>query len=344
MMLSNKNRTFFGALVAAILLLLCVLVCTALGTVHIDLRVVARCLLGRAEGIDPGVRTAVTMIRLPRVLIGGVAGAGLAVAGVTMQGVFRNPLADPGVLGVSAGAGLGALIAMTTGIASFAMLPVCAFGGAMLSVAIILGIAAATRRQGGAITLVMAGMAVSALCAALTSLLLTRSNEYQVSSYIFWTMGGLANRRWEHLWIVLPPVMVALAALVAVAPRLDVLLLGDEQAQALGIRPLATRVALMLLSSLCTAVVVSVTGLIGFVGLIVPHIVRILIGPKHRRLMLVSAVGGAVFLMLCDLFVRLIGTGKGGELSVGVVTALLGAPFFLFLLLRGVRKGGGVLG
>ncbi len=321
------------------------MLCVALGTVYIPPWTALRCLLSGiglypAEALDAGQRAAVLIIRLPRVLVGGFAGAGLAAAGTVMQGIFRNPLAEPGVLGVSAGAGLGALAAITTGLASFAMLPLFAFIGAMLAMGLILMISLRAGGGGGAVALVMCGMAVGALFSALTSLLLAYSNEYQVANYIFWTLGGLSNRRWEHLPLIALPVAVALAAMCALARRLDVLLLGDEQARALGVHPGRTRWLLVTLASLCAAAVVSTTGPIGFIGLIVPHVARLLIGPSHRRLLLYSALGGAIFLMLCDLLVRLLGARQGNEFSVGIVTALLGAPFFLALLCR--RGGGGL--
>ena len=193
------------------------------------------------------------------------------------------------------------------------------------------------RSRGDTVTLGMSGMAVSALCGAMTSVLLTLANQYQVSSYIFWTMGGLANRRWEHAALLAPVVLSLTAAVLVLSPRLDVLLLGDEQARALGMRPGATRTCFILIASVLTAVTVSVTGPIGFVGLIVPHVARLLFGPSHRHLTLMSALCGAIFLCLCDLIVRLIGSVNGVELSVGIVTALLGAPFFLFLLVRSGR-------
>ena len=187
-------------------------------------------------------------------------------------------------------------------------------------------------------------MAVSALFGALTSLVLTLSNEYQVASYIFWTMGGLANRRWEHVAAMLLPVLVTLLILIYRARDLDILLLGDEEARALGVSPGRTRTLLILLASLATAAIVSVTGPIGFVGLIVPHIMRLLVGPAHRPLTIASAIGGGIFLMLCDLVTRIFSRPTGAELSAGVVTALVGAPYFLFLLFKAARQGGGQIG
>jgi iron complex transport system permease protein len=269
-----------------------------------------------------------------------LAGGGLAISGTVMQGIFRNPLAEPGILGVSAGASLGALIAISSGTAAFFILPFYAFLGAMLAVGVILTVAMLSGGRAGTLTLIMSGMAVGSLFGALTSLTLTAASQYQVSSYIFWTMGGLANRRWEHVLAILPLVAVTILIITIKARDLDILLLGDEEARALGVPPRATRTLMILLASVCTAAIVSMTGPIGFVGLIIPHIMRLLVGPSHRVLTVASAFGGAIFLVLCDLFTRLLAWPTGAELSVGIVTALVGAPYFLYLLFKSSRRGG----
>ena len=171
----------------------------------------------------------------------------------------------------------------------------------------------------------------------MTSLLLVLASEYQVSSYIFWTLGGLSNRRWEHVGLMAVPVLLVGLVLVFKGKDLDILLLGDEEARSLGVAPKSTRLLTVTMASLLTATIVSVTGPIGFVGLIVPHIMRLIVGPSHRRLLLASAFGGAIFLMLCDLVTRLVAMPRGIELSVGVVTALVGAPYFMLLLIRSLR-------
>lgn len=329
-----------GTIVLGISMILAV----ALGAVTVApltiIRVVAEA-VGLAVGpIESSDRIVILLIRLPRVIAAVLAGAGLAVAGTVMQGIFRNPLAEPGILGVSAGASFGALVAIAAGASAFMILPVFAFLGAMLAVALILGIAFASGGRVRTVTLVMSGMAIGALFGALTSMTLSLSNEYQVASYIFWTMGGLANRRWEHVLAMLLPVLGTLLIITVRARDLDVLLLGDEEARALGVAPMATRLMMILLASVCTGAIVSVTGPIGFVGLIIPHIMRMLVGPSHRILTIASAFGGAIFLLLCDLATRLIAWPTGAEISVGVFTALVGAPYFLFLLFRSIRKGG----
>lgn len=296
------------------------------------------CGLAPRDSVNPAVYLAVTSIRLPRVICGVLAGGGLAISGAVMQGVFRNPLADPGLLGVSAGAGFGALLAFKTGLASLFLLPAFSFAGSLAAVASIIGIAFAVRGgRTSSITLVMSGMAVSALFSAFTSVLLTLSNEYQVNNYIFWTLGGLSNRRWEHAGTMALPVLLSAALLLLLLGRLDVMMLGDEQAKALGGNSGQNRVVMIMLSSLCTASIVCVTGPIGFVGLMVPHIMRLIVGPSHRLLCAASFFAGGVFLTLCDSLIRWFSRFNAREFSVGIITALLGAPFFLFLL---VKKSG----
>ena len=321
-----------------------VLLAVGLGAVNIDPWTIIRS-IGTAFGLPAGTITAadqtvILQIRLPRVIAAILAGSGLAVSGTVMQGIFRNPLAEPGLLGVSAGASLGALLAIVGGSAAYLVLPLYAFCGALLAVGVILGIVMLSGGRSKTATLIMSGMAVSALFGALTSLTLMASSQYQVSSYIFWTMGGLANRRWDHVLAILLPVCLTLLVIIVKARDLDILLLGDEEAKALGVPPTSTRVLMVILASICTASVVSITGPIGFVGLIVPHIMRLIVGPSHRVLAVASAFGGAVFLLLCDLLTRLIAWPTGAEISAGIVTALVGAPYFLYLMFRSIRKGG----
>lgn len=318
---------------------------TALGATTIDPRLILSVLMDRIgilknPDLPEAAKTIILMIRLPRIVSAMLAGCGLAMAGTVMQGLFRNPLAEPGILGVSSGASLGALLAMVSGTGAFLTLPVYAFIGAILAVSIILLLSLIARGSAQTVTLIMSGMAVSALFGALTSLVLTLANEYQVASYIFWTMGGLANRRWSHAGAMLGPVLITLLILVYKARDLDILLLGDEESRALGVAPGRTRTLLIILASFSTAAIVSVTGPIGFVGLIVPHIMRLLVGPAHRQLTVASAIGGGIFLLLCDLITRLFSRPSGAELSAGIVTALVGAPYFLFLLFKAARRGG----
>lgn len=346
---SNKNKRVplpVVAVAGAIILFATIVVSICIGSTSIKLTDVIRSLLGLfgilpRSAVQQSAYLSVTSIRLPRIICGALAGGGLAVAGAVMQGVFRNPLADPGLLGVSAGAGFGALIALKTGLASFFLLPALSFTGSIAAVAMIIGVSFAVR--GGrvsSVTLVMSGMAVSAMFSAFTSVLLTVSNEYQVNKYIFWTMGGLSNLRWEHAATMAPPVLLCTVVLLLLSNRLDIMMLGDEQARALGVNSTLNRVIMILLASFCTAAIVCVTGPIGFVGLMVPHIMRLIVGPSHRVLCTASFFAGGAFLTLCDSVIRWVSRFNAREFSVGIITALIGAPFFLFLL---VKKSDSVL-
>lgn len=342
---SDGSEIRLGSIVwtGILLLILSVILAISLGAVWVSPLSIIRSILFQfglpVAKPDDAEQTIILLIRMPRVMAAVLAGAGLAVSGTVMQGVFRNPLAEPGILGVSAGSSFGALLAIVGGLSSFFTLPIFAFAGAMVAVLLIIGISMSSGGHSRTMTLIMSGMAVSALFSALTSLTLCMANEYQVSSYIFWTMGGLANRRWEHVLAILPPVLMTLFVIIIKARDLDVLLLGDEEARALGVPPALTRMLMILLASICTGAIVSITGPIGFVGLIIPHIMRFLVGPAHRTLAVASAFGGAIFLVFCDLLVRLFSWPTGAEISVGIVTALIGAPYFLFLLFRSARKG-----
>lgn len=278
-------------------------------------------------------------IRMPRVVIGLLVGASLALAGAVMQGVFSNPLADPGIMGVSAGASLGAVLAIALGMTSLGLfyMPLFAFIGAFVSVGITI-ILTWRNNKLDTTTLLLAGVAVSMLLGAFTSGILTMINEYRLREFLFWMVGGLDFRRWEHVFIAIGPILVGSIILMLLGRHLNVLVLGDTEARALGLPVMVYRILFLLLASLITATAVCVSGSIGFVGLVVPHIVRLLVGTDHRILLPMSALGGALFLVFCDTLGRVI--AQPVEIRVGIMTALLGAPYFLFLLYRLRRKGG----
>jgi len=274
-------------------------------------------------------------VRLPRVLIAAMVGAALAVSGAVLQGLFRNPLASPSVLGVASGASLGAVLAIFFGLAATEVwaLPLFAFCGALLTLFAVYGIAT----RGGhtpVATLLLAGIAAGAFNVAMSSFVLALALEnWDVGkSIVYWTMGGLEGRTWDHV-LLLAPFLVGGLVLTMVYPRdLDALLLGEAQAASVGVDVARTRLVLLLVTALLTAAAVAVAGGIGFVGLVVPHMVRLLAGPHHRRLLPLSALMGALVLVTADLALRT--WFAANEIPLGVVTAALGAPFFLFLLLR----------
>jgi iron complex transport system permease protein len=281
----------------------------------------------------------VWLIRVPRVLVAAVVGAGLATAGALMQGLFRNPLAEPSLTGVGPGAVLGAVTAFVAGWSSGSVitLPLAAIASALGALFIVYAMAT----RGGVTpitTLLLAGIAVGALLTALSTLMLSLNIvTWQVAQEIvFWMMGGLDSRTWAHVWLSAPFVALGLVAARLLARDLDLLLLGEESAAALGVDVEPTKRLLVLTAALLTGASVAVAGMVGFVGLIVPHAVRLLLGPAHRTLLPASAMAGAAFLIACDLVARTIVPPI--EIRLGVVTALCGAPFFLLLLLRRLRE------
>jgi iron complex transport system permease protein len=281
----------------------------------------------------------VWLIRLPRVLVAVVVGAALATAGALMQGLFRNPLAEPSLTGVGPGAVLGAVVVFVTGwsTVSVVALPLAAITSALLSLFLVYAIAT----RGGATpitTLLLAGIAVGSFLTAIASMLISLNIvTWQVAQEIvFWMMGGLDSRSWAHVWLSAPFVVAGLVAAIFQARTLDLLLLGEDAAAALGVDVEAAKRLLVFTAALLTGSSVAVAGMVGFVGLVIPHAVRMLLGPSHRTLIPASAVGGATFLVLCDLAARTV--RPPAEIRLGVVTALCGAPFFLVLLLRRLRE------
>lgn len=271
-------------------------------------------------------------IRGPRVLSGLIVGAALAAAGVVYQGLFRNPLVSPDVLGVSAGAGLGAVIGI------FLSLPVIiiqlfAFAGGLATVALVYLIAAAVRGRDPALVLVLAGVVVGALAGAAISLLKILADPYdQLPAITFWLLGSLASVRGAELWSVLPLVAIGLVPLVLLRWRINVLSLGDEEAKSLGVDAGQLRAAVIAAATLMTASVVAVSGVIGWVGLVIPHMARMLVGPNFERLLPAAMLMGAAYLVLVDTLARSL---AAIEIPLGIITAMLGAPFFLWLLWRG---------
>jgi iron complex transport system permease protein len=274
-------------------------------------------------------------VRAPRVLVGAFVGAGLAFAGTLMQGLFRNPLASPGILGVSAGGAFGAVVCLAAGWTAYSIwpLPVCAFAGALTTILLVYAVAS---YQGDTplATLLLAGIAVSAFAGSASSFVLVMAarDEWHVAKEIlFWSLGGLDARRWEHVAMVSFPTVIAIACSLLFLRELNIMLLGEEQARSLGVDTSRLKLSLLVITSMATGAAVGVSGLIAFIGLVVPHAFRMLVGPDHRVLVPASLIGGAVFLVVTDTVVRTFGPG---ELRLGIVTGALGAPFFLFLLVK----------
>lgn len=276
-------------------------------------------------------------IRLPRALLAVMIGAGLGVSGAAMQGYLRNPLAEPGLIGVSGSAALGAVIAIQTGAATaFALaLPMAALAGALGGVLVVVALAGP---RGTSLTLILAGIAVSAMAGALTSLVLNLSpNPFAASEIVFWMMGSLADRSMTHVWLALPFMVIGGGLLAATGRGLDAMTLGEDAAEAMGISMGRLRLAVVVGTACIVGAGTAVAGAIGFVGLVVPHVLRPLVGGRPGRLLWASALGGAAMLLAADIAVRIVLPER--DLKLGVLTALVGAPLFLHLILklRGTR-------
>jgi iron complex transport system permease protein len=337
------KASFRPYLYTFLLLLAAAVTSVAVGPIFISPGTILRVLAGEfARGfLQSGwteslakAHTIIFEIRLPHAALIALTGAALSGSGAAYQGLFRNPLADPYLIGVASGAGLGAVAAMAihwpNNWSELYAIPIAAFVGAALTVFVVYSMA----RIGNSLpttTLILAGVAVSAFSTSLTSLLMIRSNE-ELRRAIGWLLGGSMMSGWEPVVVVLPYVAVGLGALCLSGHALNVLQFGEEQAQQLGLRAERTKALLILAASLTTAAAVAFSGIIGFVGLIVPHIVRILWGHDYKRLIPLSVLGGGTALLLADLLARLLLAPQ--VLPVGIVTALAGAPFFLWVLRR----------
>ena len=297
----------------------------------------ARALAALVRGEGLAETLVMREIRLPRALLAVMIGASLGLAGAAMQGYLRNPLAEPGLIGISGSAALGAVLALHTGLAAaFALaLPLAALAGAVVAVGLILALAG---RTGGSITLILAGIAVSAMAGALTSLVLNLSpNPFAAAEIVFWMMGSLADRSMVHVWLALPFMAVGWALLATLGRGLDALTLGEDAAESLGHSLARLRLTLVAGTACVVGAGTAVAGAIGFVGLVVPHILRPLVGARPSHLLAASALGGAAMLLAADIAVRLVLPER--DLKLGVLTALVGAPLFLHLIYRTRREG-----
>ncbi|MCZ6635268.1 MAG: iron chelate uptake ABC transporter family permease subunit [bacterium] len=303
-----------------------------IGTAPIPPHEVIHALLGKET---PGATDAIVRhIRLPRLTLAILVGAALAVAGVAMQGFFQNPMADPYIVGVSSGAALGATIAMVFHIdfwfAGLSAIPILAFAGALGTTFLVYALSL----RGGRVPvglLLLIGVSVGALAAAATSFLMIVGDE-DTRLILFWILGSLSSRRWDHVVMVLPYVVLGILAIRLYARDLNVLLLGEETARHTGVDVEQVKRIVLTAAALLAAAAVSACGIVGFVGLIVPHLIRLLTGPDHRRLIPLSALAGSLLMVLADLLARLLIAPS--EMPIGIVTAVLGCPFFLFLISR----------
>lgn len=276
-------------------------------------------------------RIIIWQIRLPRILLAGIVGMGLSVVGVTFQSMFKNPMADPYVLGVSSGAALGATLSIVLGLP---FINIWAFCGAILTVLFVFQISKiGTKVQ--SITLLLAGIAISSMMSSIISVLMI-FNRDKIEMIIFWIMGSVSAASWKHVSILLPVTLIGITVIMFFARELNLFLVGDDSAKSLGVETDKVKKILLVISSVIIAFTVSVSGIIGFVGLIIPHAIRLIIGPDHRALIPFSALGGALFMIICDTIARTIIPPT--EIPVGAVTAIFGSPYFIYLLYRSKKK------
>ena len=288
----------------------------------------------------PQAEAVLWQIRLPRVLLAVIVGAALAAAGALMQGVFGNPLAEPGVVGVSSGAALAAATSIAFGVGFLGAwtVPIFAFGGGLITTLLVYVMS----RDGGrteVVTLVLTGVAINAMANAGMAFVMFVADTQAREEIVFWTLGSLNGTRWQYVALVLPLAAVGLLGAFALSRQLDLLSLGDRAARHVGVDVERLRLVVIVLVALLTAAAVSFCGIIGFVGLVVPHLIRIVLGPGHRVLVPASALGGAVLLVAADLVART--AVAYADLPIGMLTALVGGPFFFWLLRRTRRTAGG---
>ena len=328
--MNDASRRFNWPLHAALVLALIVVVPLALVT--------GRSSAGPTFGFGgPDLAASILFeIRLPRVLLGLLVGGTLGLCGAALQGLLRNPLAEPGLLGVSSGAAFGAVLVFYFGLAGgqSLLLPIGAVAGSVAALATLYALAG---RRGDFLGIILAGIAINALAAALTSLALNFApSPYAALEILFWMLGSLADRSFDHVALVLPLMLPGWAMVMAAGRGLDALTLGEDTAHSLGFSAKPTQWLVIGGTALAVGAAVAVTGVVGFVGLVVPHLLRAYVGYHPSRLLLPSFLGGALLTVCADLAIRLMPPGP--ELKLGVVTALLGAPFFLHLVLR-ARRG-----
>ncbi len=332
----QKRSFYFWMIILVLSIVGLGIVATAVGPAGISLKELWKVIIN-SEGTRPVYRTILFKIRLPRIILSFLVGSALATSGVILQGLIQNPMADPYIVGTSAGAGLGVTLALVLNL-NFTFLglnsvPLFAFIGAVMTVLLVYNLA----RQGSKVPVVhflLAGMAVGFLLSALTSLLMILGikDYYKI---IYWMLGSFAKSGWKEVYIILPYLMIGILVSLYLSKDLNLLLVGEEAAYNMGVNIERVKKIILITAALLTASAVSVSGVIGFVGLIIPHIVRLMIGPDHRRLIPAASIIGGGFLLISDTIARTVAAPT--EIPVGIITALFGGPFFLYQL-RKSRK------
>jgi len=328
---AGKKMIIIGAAFAT--LIIAALLSIWVGTVDCTLNDIFGCISG--EITEGTIYQIISNIRIPRIITGSLVGMNLAVAGVLLQGILRNPMASPNIIGVNAGAGLAAVAIMAVFPAKMQLIPIAAFVGALLASTLIFMLAMKNSGKSSTVHIVLAGMAVSALLNALTNgLMMINSDILNVT--FSWTLGSLSGRSWSSVSMILPYSILGLMAALIISPKLNLFSLGDEMASSIGLRIGLYRIIIIVISSVLAGSAIATAGTIGFVGLVAPHTARLLIGNDHKYLVPLSALFGGILLVFSDTLARTL--FQPVELSVGIVTAVLGAPFFLYLLRKNQRK------
>lgn len=339
---SNKKKFYKEKfLVMLIILFLMIVVSATLGVANVSFVDSLKIIINEIPLIDKLVNTndikevyqkIILMIRLPRILLAGLVGAGLATVGCSYQGIFKNPMADPYVLGVSTGAALGATIAIVSGLTTsffgLGIITLAAFCGAIITIIAVYNIARVGNKV-PVVSMLLSGIAVNFFLASIISLLMVFNRE-DVERIVFWTMGSFSAASWKSVVVIIPITLIGIILIYIYARDLNIMLTGENSALSLGINVEAVKKQLLLITSLMVAAAVSVSGVIGFVGLLVPHAFRMILGPDHKVLIPFSAVGGSIFLITCDTLAR--NMIPPAEIPVGAITSLFGAPFFIYLL------------
>jgi iron complex transport system permease protein len=343
----RHGRLTLFVVLLAVLLGVAMILAIAIGSTPIAPGTVVRVLAARLlpfahiSGADETETIVIWIVRTPRVLVAALVGAALAIAGAQMQGLFQNPMASPDIIATSSGAALGAVLAIALGFAQVSLfwLPVWAFIGALISLVTVYSLTTRGGRTPIAM-LLLAGVALNALVSAVIAFVITlRGVRFEVAQEIlFWVMGGLDSRLWTHVWICAPCIAIGVIVSLLYARELDLFLAGEETAASLGVDVQRVKRVVLVSAALLTGAAVAVSGVVGFVGLIVPHVVRLLVGPAHRRVIPTSGLIGATFLVITDLLARTVRPPE--EVALGIITAAVGAPFFLYLLVKQRRQVG----
>lgn len=338
----KKNKKFiFLTLLLTIILILTIVVAVGIGSTYIEPGVVYKVLVNEVLNLnlleasqDTMIKNIIWEIRLPRVILGGLCGAGLAICGVLMQCVTKNPIAEPYILGISSGASFGAVAIIVLGGAvslGITTITTGAFIGSMISGVLVFAIGTQMGKTTSTTRLVLSGMAISTIFSSLTNLLIYfADNANQAKSAMFWTVGSLGGAKWDVLLFPFIILIIVITVAFTMSKSLDILLLGDDSAVILGINVATTKSIILILATLLTSTLVAICGAIGFIGLVIPHICRTMVGSDHKKLIVLSSLTGAIFLILSDILAR--GLIPPIEIPIGIITSLIGGPFFLYLI------------